>query len=882
MSQPATASALPGCPRASLAELRRRDRTSTRLLLLLLPMLAAMLATSVWHARLRFRDARDAVSARNAAAAAELSARLQVRASEARALLTGVAEALSTDPAAVERNDAVLAEVLSRSSRGFNDLWMSDADGVVTARARSTSTRGIRVSDRPYFQQVMATGQFVVSEPLIGRSTGKWGVVFALPILPVDGGRPIGVVSVSMRTPAFQALLDLPLPAGSHVTLTDSSGRIVHRTLDADRYVGTLRPATDSILRQVSQFGVASVDRVSIIDGIRRMSTHRRVDGTRWIVSVGVPTASAMATVRREMMIELAASLTTMLLAVTLALIFARRVSAPLEALTGEVLAQASGRQARRNQVWRGEVGILAAAFDHLSEQVEARQLAITQTAHRYEQLFDATPLPILEWDVGTRTVIAANAAAIRFYGLERDQLVDTRVGALLDVRELEAFPVDGRNLTDGTALAFPSATHRSLRGVVTEVESYATVVRSPRGLVVLHAALDLSARRSTERALEESREQLRQSQKLESLGAFSGGIAHDFNNHLAAILGFCELAQARVGLPPSALKDLDEISQAAGRAAELTRQLLVFAKRQPIALQPVHLGALIDSLGPSMQQLVREPCRLHLEIAAELPTVRGDRSQLEQIVMNLVTNARDAMPHGGDITVSVVANASTVTLTVRDTGLGMSPDVAARVFEPFFTTKSRSKGSGLGLSIVYSSVQRMQGELRLDSEVNRGTTITIELPADQTVVPATSKTDPAASRSASVIGATVLLVDDDTAVRQMTRAMLERLECQVTDAGSGAEALDLAARMGGRFDVLLTDMVMPGMDGRELASAVQASYPLVCVAYMSGYTEDKQFQTGHATDTAHFLSKPFTLHDLSTRLRAVLDRAADPIRRVA
>jgi two-component system, cell cycle sensor histidine kinase and response regulator CckA len=859
-----------------------RDRLSTRLVLVMLPMLTALLATGLWHARLRFRDSRAAATARNAAVAAEIVSRLQIRANEARALLTGVASALSDDPAHVEQNEAVLVDVLERSARGFADLWMSDAQGTVVARASSSSTRGVNVADRPYFQQAMTSGEFVTSEPLRGKSSNQWGVVFALPVVRAGSTRPSAVVSVSMRARAFADLLDVPLPPDSYVTLTDSAGRIVYRTIDPDRHIGTSVPVTDSLLQLVQRLGTVSTERRSVVDGVVRMSTHRRVDGTRWQLSVGVPTKTAMANVRRELTIESMVIGCTILVAAILAWYLARRLGAPLEALTRDVLDHATGQRTRRQIETSGEVGILSAAFDHLVTQVDSREQALAETARRYEQLFDATPLPILEWDLQSRMVVAANAAALRFYGLTRDVLKDTRVDALLDVNELQAFPADGGSLGEGVSRAFPSMMHRTAGGSALEVESHATIVRSPRGLVVLHAALDLSARRTTERALEESREQLRQSQKLESLGAFSGGIAHDFNNHLAAILGFCELAQARVGLPPSALKDLDEISQAAGRAAELTRQLLVFAKRQPIALQPLHLGALIDNLGPSMQQLVRDPCRLHLEIASELPIVRGDRSQVEQIVMNLVTNARDAMPHGGDITVSVVADASTVTLAVRDTGLGMSPDVAARVFEPFFTTKSRSKGSGLGLSIVYSSVQRMQGELRLDSVVDRGTTITIVLPADQTVVPATSETVTAVSRPASVIRATVLLVDDDTAVRQMTRAMLERLECQVTDAASGAEALDLAARMGGRFDVLLTDMVMPGMDGRELASAVQASYPLMRVAYMSGYTEDKQFQTGHAADAAHFLSKPFTMQELSARLRAVLDRAPDPMRRVA
>jgi two-component system, cell cycle sensor histidine kinase and response regulator CckA len=866
----------------SLVGLRRLDRISSQLLVVLLPLIAALIVTGVWHSRQRFRDARAAVTAQNAAIVAEVTARLQIRTNEARALLTGLAGALSMDPAHVERNEALLRDVLARAPRGFNDLWISDASGVIVARASTTSARGIVVADRPYFQASMASGQFHISEPLLGRSTRQWGVVFAMPILRDDARRPLGVVSVSMRANSFAELLRAELPAGSYVTLIDSAGRIVYRTLEPERYVGTTIPNGDSLLFRVQREGEVTSDRRSVVDGIRRMSTHRRVDGTRWQLSVGVPTRAAMAFARREQIIESAILALTVLLAVWLAWIFARRVSAPLEALTHDVLSRAAGQRAPRHFTMRGEVGILAAAFDHLVSQIDVREHALADTARRYEQLFDATPLPIIEWDIRERTVVAANAAALRFYGLERESAAGTRVDALFDVRELASFPVNGSELVDGVSLVFPSMAHRRVGGVALEVDSYATVVRSPRGLVVMHATLDLSARRATERALEESREQLRQAQKLESLGAFAGGIAHDFNNHLAAVLGFCELAQLRNDLSNETADDLNDISRAAQRASDLTRQLLIFAKRQPIALRPLDAGTVIEELTPSLQRLMGPTHQLQIVVPPSRPFVRGDRVQLEQIVMNLVTNARDAMPDGGELIVDLSTDGDHVVLSVRDTGVGMPPDVAARVFEPFFTTKSRSKGSGLGLSIVYGIVQRMQGELHVESDVGRGTTFSITLPIDRTGALERSAAIGETDRAIAPLRATVLLVDDDPAVRQMTRAMLEHLECRVTAASSGAEALDLAARMGGAFDLLLTDMVMPGMGGRALSTAIRESYPTVRVVYMSGYTEDAQFQAGRAQDAHEFVAKPFTLHELAHRIRAVLDGSPSPLSRAA
>jgi CheY-like chemotaxis protein len=394
----------------------------------------------------------------------------------------------------------------------------------------------------------------------------------------------------------------------------------------------------------------------------------------------------------------------------------------------------------------------------------------------------------------------------------------------------------------------------------------------------------------------------------MEALGRFAGGIAHDFNNLLTGILGAADLALYDLADGAAAREDLEVIRDSARRAAALTGQILAFSRGGVV--QPAVLGVaeVVGGLAPMLARLLGEPVRLVVEAPPPPPGgghVTADRGQLEQVLMNLVLNARDAMPDGGTLAVRVedvdlarasaehpgVAPGAWVRLAVSDTGVGMDEATQARVFEPFFTTKARGKGTGLGLATVYGIVTQAGGVVRAASAPGAGSTFTLYLPradvaaraaqAARRLTPphlaavADAPTGVAPAGGAPAGGETVLLVEDEHAVRAIARAALTRRGYRVLAAGDAAEALALADAAAEPIHLLLTDVVMPGMGGRELAERMVAERPGLRVLFMSGYTEDEVLHRGVSADAMAFLPKPFTPEALAARVREVLDGPA-------
>ncbi|HEX6039833.1 PAS domain S-box protein [Longimicrobium sp.] len=402
--------------------------------------------------------------------------------------------------------------------------------------------------------------------------------------------------------------------------------------------------------------------------------------------------------------------------------------------------------------------------------------------------------------------------------------------------------------------------------------------------LQVLGVATDITDRREAERALRESQRQLLHSQKMEAVGRLAGGIAHDFNNMLMAIGGHAELLRTADGVPDDARWHAAEIRKAADRAAGLTRQLLAFSRKQVLQPRALSINAVVTDVESMLRRLIGEDVRLRTSLSASVGVVRADPGQLEQVLMNLAVNARDAMPEGGTLTIETssvmlegrvaedgdeVAAGPYVMLAVRDTGVGMDEGVRQRVFEPFFTTKPQGKGTGLGLSTAYGIIRQSGGHVRVESEAGAGTTFRIYLPVERSPQAAPERvadTGPAPGGSE-----TVLLVEDDEVVRGLLAMFLRRLGYDVVAADGGAQALSLAEAAGAPPQLLLTDVVMPGMSGRELAGAVRARWPEVRVIYMSGYTSEAIDRHGVLEPGAEFIQKPVAPDTLARRLRDVL-----------
>jgi PAS domain S-box-containing protein len=458
-----------------------------------------------------------------------------------------------------------------------------------------------------------------------------------------------------------------------------------------------------------------------------------------------------------------------------------------------------------------------------------------------------------------------------------------------------------GRRLHDifprEQADAFLSCVHKALETRMPVESSYDLEIRGERFSFeatisplpedrVVWVARDVTARLRTEQALKESEDQLRQAQKMEAVGQLAGGIAHDFNNLLMAIMSNAELAALELSAASPANPHIDEIKSASRRARLLTQQLLAFSRKQMLQPRVLDMNGIVRDAEQILRRLIGENIAMAVVLEPSLGQVRADPGQMAQVLINLAVNARDAMPHGGQLTiesanrdVSVVETRAHrglregryVALQVRDTGIGMDDDTKARIFEPFFTTKPPGQGTGLGLSTVYGIVKQSGGYIAVDSAQNAGTTFTILLPrvfeASEVIVPATQPDAPTATSRG-----TVLLVEDEAAVREATKRMLRKYGFEVIEAKHGQDALLLWDREGDTVDVVLTDVVMPAMGGAELARTLRERRPDLRVVFMSGYTQGTLELSSMDEAATRFLPKPFTADQLVGTLRELIN----------
>jgi nitrogen-specific signal transduction histidine kinase/CheY-like chemotaxis protein len=383
---------------------------------------------------------------------------------------------------------------------------------------------------------------------------------------------------------------------------------------------------------------------------------------------------------------------------------------------------------------------------------------------------------------------------------------------------------------------------------------------------------LDITERKRAEQALRQSEAQLRQVQKMEAVGQLAGGVAHDFNNLLTVITGRTELLLLRLATDDPRRRDVELVRKTADRAASLTQQLLAFSRKQMLQPRVLDLNGVVAGMAQMLKPLIGETIELDSLLDPTLAHVKADPAQIEQIILNLAVNARDAMPQGGRITIETgnvelddafvaahpgASAGAHAMLSVRDTGTGMSPEVQAHLFEPFFTTKGVGKGTGLGLATVYGIVKQHGGYIRIESAPGAGTVVRIYLARVAAVPDAASA--PAADAPAIAGSGTVLVVEDEHELRALATEVLGLAGYSVLSAGSPSAALEVARRHAGPIHLLLTDVVMPEMSGRDLADRLVQSRPGLKILYMSGYTDDAIVHHGVLDPGTALLQKPFT-----------------------
>ena len=750
----------------SLTTARRRVRN--RLLLpagIVAASLTALAGVRAWQ----LRTAQVAFQKSNALQLVTASARtLDETIAVTHSLLVSLAELLDAN-APQERNDAQLKRIFRAAPLPYANLWIADTAGhsVGAARLPPGGRPAFAISDRAYFRRAMTSRKFTVGDMVASRVLSGHALVvtFALPVIDSITHAVKAVVGASIQVDSLEAVRTArSLPEGSVLTILDSTGTVVFRTLDAAHWVGRNFPINSGELNDyAAQSGVgASLSS----DGTYRLTGFHTTSRAPWVLYIGIPLRYTLDVVRDQFFRDLLIGTLVALLVLAFGYASTLRVVTPIESLTADARAIADGNTSRRSSVnSNDEIGDLARAFNQMAD----------------------------------------------------------------------------------------------------------TVVRSTA-------------------ELKSSQEQLLHVQKMDALGSFAGGIAHDFNNYLASIVAHAELADLAIDDDDPARLDLREVLTSAARAADLTRQILVFSRKQMVEPHTLDLNAVVHGIERMLLRLIGESLQLDVRYANAPVLVHADHGQLEQVIVNLVANARDAMSDGGTVTIGIerieltagdvrmpaAAAGAYSQLSVTDEGTGIPHDVLDRVFDPFFSTKKRGRGTGMGLAIAYSIIEQSGGQLLVESTPGVGTQFTAILPASDgtphDVLPRST------TRTLNPGHGRILLAEDDAAVRSSCERMLLRAGYTVVSAADGSSALHQLRAAPEPFDLLLSDVVMPGMSASELALRAQELQPGIAVLFMSGYADDDVVHLAVAASAATCITKPFTVQTLCDAVLTALAQRADAL----
>ena len=697
------------------------------------------------------------------------------------------------------------------------------------------------------------------------------GAVSALSAIPVRG---LGVVA------GFVDLADLgPMlasrfagPDRFEFLITTADGKTaVGRSLDSAHWVG--------VALEGSRFAAgAGQSDGRDVDGAPRLYAQSPVGGYGWKVYAGVGLEAALTSVSELVGQNLWINVAGLILLLVGTLVVYRLITKPIRDLSRSIRAgMTADVQSPIGVSGPTEIVTLGEDFNRLIAKVQAELIERRHAESRVRGMIDASLDAVVGMNQEGDIIEWSNQAEATF-GWSREQALGAPLADLIIPERyrskhragIERYKRTGEGPVLGKRLEL-EACARDDREFPIEISI--TPVTTTAGEVFSAFIRDITERRTAEEQRLALEQRLRQSERLESIGRLVGGIAHDFNNLLAIVLNYCEFIAERLAPDDVNQADLAQIRAAAERATRFTTQLLTFARRGPVHPEDLDLNELIQALHGLLSRTLPESIVVEMRLRAGLASVRADRGQLEQLLLNLVVNAGDAMPRGGNLLISTtneeydddsaaqhgdLAPGRYVQFTVTDSGEGMSKEVLARAFEPFFTTKGQGKGTGLGLATAYGVAQQAGGRITIYSEAGKGTTVRVLLPAQDAVPLRAEPHNGPTSDEAATSAQTILIVEDEEAVRTAAQRILESRGYRVLQVGRPDDALELMKSWTKPLDLLLTDMVMPGMSGRELASRLQALRPTLQVIYMSGYSEELLKRGVDALDGT-VIEKPFT-----------------------